>query len=575
MLVLLASVDRTCLDADGTPIPKSSSGSAIRFYVLHAFNRLLETFPIIAGTFVGLVVEQCTRDLFGVVESAPSSSASSPSSATAEEAVEPTYGIKLLETLGLVVATLPNQVVGQGHIFLLKSLQTIHSSLADIESFEPAVPSSSSDGKKALPPSQDPKHTFVLALLDFAANVLKKLHTKLPVAFPSSRMLHPRSWPFGSEELGGNGDGDKDEEDGADEQEQKDQDAIDEEDDDEDDDSNSNSSSAPWVSKPRSCFTEVLEFNPVRRGATAMSIEPSAASELFTQLFERLRVLFEKIGRESEVSSSPGAINDAGITLLTFMPYLSALDNIYGQHDADHHGVMIGDQSQWILRQLQELDFTTFTPVLASSSQLLFHSLQRTLEFCDRQPCVDEMMPIYTGLTNVLSDAAVAFPRAQLLKLRRWAVSGFLSILYVFDGEFQEQVGTQSFFEELFKLLANPLITSHLIWILRSHSSHVRTKVLPLVMRGLLHTNTRSSPSMKTVTMILNSIGNVACFSRAIEDGSAPKVKKEATLPLLQSYMPAILETIINTVQKSPSGTGQVGSLVLCRIVMAGYDMVS
>ena len=43
--------------------------------------------------------------------------------------------------------------------------------------------------------------------------------------------------------------------------------------------------------------------------------------------------------------------------------------------------------------------------------------------------------------------------------------------------------------------------------------------------------------------------------------------------PCLAPYMEQLLETIIGTMEKSPSGTGQVACLVLCRIVLCGYDM--
>jgi hypothetical protein len=149
------------------------------------------------------------------------------------------------------------------------------------------------------------------------------------------------------------------------------------------------------------------------------------------------------------------------------------------------------------------------------------------------------------------------------------------------DTLFQSSVGSSSFFSELFPLLANPLLTSHLLWLLREEREHAQTKVLPQVMRGLLNTNTRQSPSVKTVQMILTSLGNVACLTRAFDapaqpsDAGAPAAAGSAVLPLLTPYMSQLLETISNTMEKSPSGTGQTASLVLCRILMAGYDMVA
>jgi len=184
-------------------------------------------------------------------------------------------------------------------------------------------------------------------------------------------------------------------------------------------------------------------------------------------------------------------------------------------------------------------------------------------------------------LVNWLGDAQQSFPRAAFIKLRRFAVSAFLSLLYTMDTLFQSSVGSASFFAELFPLLANPLLTSHLLWLLREEREHAQTKVLPQVMRGLLNTNTRQSPSVKTVQMILTSLGNVACFTRAFDapaqpaDAGAPAAAGSAVLPLLTPYMSQLLETISNTMEKSPSGTGQTASLVLCRILMAGYDMVA
>ena len=193
-----------------------------------------------------------------------------------------------------------------------------------------------------------------------------------------------------------------------------------------------------------------------------------------------------------------------------------------------------------------------------------------------------------TDLINWFSDAQSAFPRLAFIKLRRFGVSAFLALLYTMDSSFQTEVGSAAFFAECFPLLASPLLTSHLIWVLRSHPSHLEKEVLPLVMRGLLHTKTKSSPSVKTVQMILTAMGNVACFSReaketeaeagsdsavASSSSSSSAAAPLATLPLLAPYMSQLLSTILGTIEKSPSATAQTGVLALARIVLAGFDM--
>lgn len=194
-----------------------------------------------------------------------------------------------------------------------------------------------------------------------------------------------------------------------------------------------------------------------------------------------------------------------------------------------------------------------------------------------------------TDLVNWFSDAQSAFPRLAFIKLRRFGVSAFLALLYTLDTAFQTEIGSAAFFAECFPLLASPLLTSHLIWVLRSEPAHLEKEVLPLVMRGLLHTKTKSSPSVKTVQMILTALGNVACFSREAklveenEERDAPAAASSsssssaaaplATLPLLAPYMSQLLSTILGTIEKSPSATAQTGVVALARIVLAGFDM--
>lgn len=200
----------------------------------------------------------------------------------------------------------------------------------------------------------------------------------------------------------------------------------------------------------------------------------------------------------------------------------------------------------------------------------------------------DVLRSIQTDLVNWFSDAQGAFPRLAFIKLRRFGVSAFLALLYTMDSAFQTEIGSAAFFAECFPLLASPLLTSHLIWVLRAHPAHLEKEVLPLVMRGLLHTKTKSSPSVKTVQMILTALGNVACFSReaknegqmqdAAADASGSSSSSSAgaplsTLPLLAPYMSQLLSTILGTIEKSPSATAQTGVLALARIVLAGFDM--
>jgi hypothetical protein len=590
LVLLMEAVERPVIGADDSA---SSHAHQVKFHSLHAYNRLLEGFPEVAGVFATTVLEQCGRELF------PEASSS---------VLSPTYSSKLLETLGLLTTMFPRLALGSSHTLLEKTLRLVEKQLEGVEEWakeepeeeeeeeeeESASASSSKPSKPVKLPTQlSPAHSFTLSLLDFSSTLLRRLHFRFPVSYPSSRLLQPRAWPFGTEELGEEKDEDGEEEGEKDEEEEDQQETIDEEEEDEEESGNSSSdASSKFVPQPRQCFTEALHPNPAKRGAQLMALTPQQASELFGSLLSKLAVFYHKIGVEAGSSrAAAGTINEHGSTILSFLPLVVALENLYCNADEASraaHGQHVEFLSDSLLDSLRSLSFLSpsshrFQPLLASAAHQLLQAMEGVWKHADRRAGVEAVPTVYNDLVNWLADAQAAFPRQAFIKLRRYAVSAFLALMYTMDSTFQDAVGTQAFFSELFPLLANPLLTSHLVWLLRSHPEHLSKKVLPQILRGLLNTKTKQSPSMKTVVLILTSLGNVACFVRALgqttgpaaagEDSTSSSSKPLAVLPVLAPYMEQLLETIIGTMEKSPSGTGQVACLVLCRIVLCGYDM--
>lgn len=583
------------------------------------------------------------------------------------------YTSKLVETLGLVSATHPAALVATGHSLLKQTLDMLTRSLDGIEEYErptsadeSSSASSAAPAKAALPAVLSKEQQLTVDLIDVAASLLRKLHVRLPHAYPSARYLHPRSWPFGSEEWAEAAQ-DAEPANTAGQRRDDDDDDANDRDQDDDDDAEQNDAGVP-----RSCYTEVLPLVPARAGVQPLVLGASAAEtgEYLSTLLTRLEHFHRKVGVEGEGSTvAVGVVNDAGTTVLAFMPLLIAVSNQtlcnlpepaleeHGRHveavanfaieQSDTHNAWTQEElttrmarSMPIpsrrsspacccmcslsvsLFRLRELDLTAFSPSVAASTHQYLQCVEGAFKYANRAACLEFVHLTYVSasqcthsmqaqahlkvvtsiachfvhslcfvcvvcmqndLVNWLGDAQQSFPRAAFIKLRRFAVSAFLALLYTMDTLFQSSVGSASFFAELFPLLANPLLTSHLLWLLREEREHAQTKVLPQVMRGLLNTNTRQSPSVKTVQMILTSLGNVACFTRAYDaptqasdaGASAPAAAGSAVLPLLTPYMNQLLETISNTMEKSPSGTGQTASLVLCRILMAGYEMVN
>lgn len=107
-------------EAEGANEEKEEKRHVIKFHALHAFNRLLEAFPDIVkvsnnNNSIPLMLDVCAREL--LPSSTSASSISSPSLLPS-----PGYGTKLLETLGLILATQPSSLLSQSHIFILKGL---------------------------------------------------------------------------------------------------------------------------------------------------------------------------------------------------------------------------------------------------------------------------------------------------------------------------------------------------------------------------------------------------------------------------------------------------------------------
>ena len=243
------------------------------------------------------------------------------------------YTSKLVETLGLVSATHPAALVATGHTLLKQTLDMLTRSLDGIEEYErptsadeaqSSASASAAPAKAALPAVLTKEQQLTVDLIDVAASLLRKLHVRLPHAYPSARYLHPRSWPFGSEEWA---EAAQDAEPANTAGQRRDDDDEDANERDQDDDDDAEQSDA---GVPRSCYTEVLPLVPARAGVQPLVLGASAAEtgEYLSTLLTRLEHFHRKVGVEGEGSTvAVGVVNDAGTTVLAFMPLLIAVSN--------------------------------------------------------------------------------------------------------------------------------------------------------------------------------------------------------------------------------------------------------
>lgn len=586
---------------------------ALKFHALHAFNRILEVFPSLLRLFCPLMLDYLRKTFFAnkiniatqtTEEANKNANALASSSSSSSSPLDPSFCRKLLESSSLLLSVYPRIYISHSNQLLKRGMEMVK------EILETQEKEQKDNNNKSLSPPLSPVYLLTLDLLDFLSLLLLKFHLRLPRNYPSVKYLLPKCWPLDDAEEGGQEHGNKkgggdDDDDAEDDGKSNEDDEIDELSEEEDEEDKNKAEQLKWKHASRSYFTQYIAFNPVRKGVEPIQFSsPQSSSELFLHLSDQLLKLVNLIGRErsneeeedeeetEDKNSSPAILNDYGVQILSFIPYLIALDNMYGtstqeeeSNDAESHPhtnhldtVLTG-----LFDMLQGFDFSLvpFSPSLANSLHQLLFCVENCIKYSNQRYVVQLMASYYDQLVNYCSEIQAFFPRNAYIKFRRIICGSFLSILYTLDDSFQDTISSTHFFAELFPLLANPLITSHLIYLLRTPSSsirdHVQKKVLPQIMKGLLNTKTKQSPSMKTVQMILTSLGNVVCFTRAYEPINGEdktSSSSSATLPLLEPYLTSVIETILSTMQNSPSGTGQVASLVLCRIVMAGYQMV-
>jgi len=620
LLLILEAVERP-VQQEGANTGSSSSASsssssspapmpcALKFHALHAFNRLHESFPRITTPFLHLVVDVACREL----------QVSTDASEAEENAAA--YRSKVAETLNLIASTKPSKLIPSCHKILKAALQRIVNNVKQMEKVGAEAAAAHTPA-----PALTPLQRCTLDLVDLSGVLLRRMVLRLPRAYPSVRMLQPRTWPFGAEDDPID-DGNNDENKGGDDDDDNEDDEEDNESDAEDDEPTSRMS-LPF-------YTTRLPMDPLRAGVQSLqsafnssSSSEESAQTFFNDLVDSVMKLYERVGVEKREVGQNGAqggdgeedeedqlnvqpvfssiVTDAGATILTFIPLIVALSNQQltnaspSSSSTEAHSSHIDKLSSYLIDQLRELDLSTWDPsipMLHTASHLL-RALAGVFNYAykDCEGIQDSAEVIYHDLLNWMSDAAAIFPRPTLLKLRRKVLESFLALLYTMDTTFEQRIGSAALFTDLFPLLANPLLPPHLIWILRNHPTIVRAKVIPKVVKGLLAAQTKKNQSPKTVQSMLQAMGEVACFSLAVKDeeqkeeedcehesksqdndvaDSTSVVLKPgpATLPLLAPYIVQMLDTICATIEHAPSTTGQAACLALCRIVMAGYDM--
>ncbi len=104
---------------------------------------------------------------------------------------------------------------------------------------------------------------------------------------------------------------------------------------------------------------------------------------------------------------------------------------------------------------------------------------------------------------------------------------------------------------------------------MRKETSVLNESILPRVINSLIKTNTRQSPSIKTVELIIYSLSDVCCYS--IASLQTPTFTFPASM---LAHIDEIFGTILNTLRNSPSSVGVCCVVALARLILAGCKMV-
>ena len=233
----------------------------------------------------------------------------------------------------------------------------------------------------------------ILALLDSVSSSLRTRRLRLPRSYPSARSLHPRAWPFGSEEWAP-----ADEEaPGAEARDREE--AENEEEEEEQEEHNA-------AAGPRACYTE-----PLRPAASVGSAAatPILSQSTLTSLLSHLLELHALLGVEAEASAKVpcvGAVNETGALFLKFVPMLVALSNSNVEAAADdasraaaleEHGRHVERVAVFVMDSLRDLDLTSFSPHLAATAHHYLLALEGAFKYAQKQACQEFVVITYVS----------------------------------------------------------------------------------------------------------------------------------------------------------------------------------
>lgn len=263
----------------------------------------------------------------------------------------------------------------------------------------------------------------------------------------------------------------------------------------------------------------------------------------------------------STVRDSQSQMSDelfaSGLDLLPLLVALSNAHNVH-THDAPSHARDFNSVTDVCLSRLEQPDCNL------SQVTLLLDCVSGAVQLSDRAVILSHLKPVYDRVAALLAvlqsrTTASRTTQRQWAKIRRGATATVLALMYAFDTEFGAIVGWPSFFSTVFPVLASPALPTHALWLLRNERQLMVDVVLPQVMRALIHSQLRTSPTVKTIVAILESIGDAICFTHANH--------QPADEDPLKPYLAEIVATLLNTLRGSPSSLGVACTQAISRLL--------
>jgi hypothetical protein len=365
---------------------------------------------------------------------------------------------------------------------------------------------------------------------------LIKYYIYMPVDYPSARFITPPHWPFDSDydhltDISFNLD------------------------------KKTNNNTTPAIL--HNYFSEKIRSKARRDGWPHLTIAADDMAKLLKQFISSLA---------AKLHSPTELFDELEESLLGLMALYVAVSN--NSSTAPQHTMHYQLLSSFVLDNLKKFDWALHgaTSAAANKLNLLILCLEESSKYHNSSVIPAELYESqYNSLVSFTAKAQLHLHRTQFVKLRRGIVDAVIMLFYCLNEEFVTRIGWDNFFNQFFPSLASPAIPPHLIAILAPNPNNhqlLQVKILPQFIKSLVSAQSRPSPSVKTVQLIVDALSTIVAATANLH-------KTPGTNELIRPYLPQILDTILNTLKSSPSSVGISCIVGLTRILMCSYKEAS